>query len=227
MKLLAIDTSASACSIALAIDNTLYTEHCIAPMQQAQLVLPLIESLLKQANVRLNDLDALAFGCGPGSFTGVRIAASIAQGLAYAANLPLIKISSLAALAQATFNELGWKSILVAVDARIQEVYWGAYRISAHGIAELQDSEVVCSPNAIPVPESQDWYAAGGAFDIYADALLKRLAFTPLAIDSSRLSMASGIITLATKKFQQGEFTALQDAMPVYLRDNVAKKMRG
>src|SRR5471032_2163673 len=107
MKILAIDTSANACSVALLINNETLSSHKVIPMQQAQLILPMIEELLLTANITLNQLDALAFGCGPGSFTGVRIAASVAQGLAVAHDLPVISVSSLQALAQAAFLQLG------------------------------------------------------------------------------------------------------------------------
>src|SRR5690606_29845388 len=105
MKLLAIDTSAQACSIALQIDDEVKVWHEVVPMQQAQLILPRINQLLQESNLSLNQLDAVAFGCGPGSFTGVRIATSLAQGLGYALNIPLIPISSLAGLAQAAYAE--------------------------------------------------------------------------------------------------------------------------
>ena len=105
MKILAIDTSSNACGVALLCNNEVKALHELAPMQQTQKILPMIDALLGEAKVSLNQLDALAFGCGPGSFTGVRIAVSVMQGLGYAMNLPLIPVSSLAALAQAAYVE--------------------------------------------------------------------------------------------------------------------------
>ncbi|MCE3239461.1 MAG: tsaB, partial [Gammaproteobacteria bacterium] len=149
MKILGFDTSSAACSVALLIDDKISVLHEIIPMQQAQSLLPMIEELLLSNKMRLDQLDAIAFGCGPGSFTGVRIAASVAQGLAYALQLPVIPISSLAALAQAVYQNLQWQKLLVAVDARMQEVYWGAYHINQEGIAVLIHQEAISTPEKI------------------------------------------------------------------------------
>ena len=127
MKLLAFDTSSTTCSVALLLNDEIIEKNQTALMQQAQLIFPMIDTLLKSKNLKINQLDGIAFGCGPGSFTGVRIATSVAQGLAYAAKLPLIPVSSLAALAQAAYEDLRWEKLVVAVDARIQEIYWGAF----------------------------------------------------------------------------------------------------
>lgn len=225
MKLLALDTSHSACSLALLIDDDIHTSHQVAPMQQAQLVLPQLEALLLAHNVKLTELDALAFGRGPGSFTGVRIAASVMQGLAFAADIPLIGISSLAATAQGAFDDLGWKKLMVGTDARIQEVYWGVYAVNVEGLVELVEHEIVCAPNAITVPTDADWYAIGNAWTEYQDAMLQRLYFQPLAIDTSRIPMASAVARLAKDKFDKQEWCKdAAESVPIYLRDNVAIK---
>ena len=127
MNLLAIETSDAACSIALQVGDAIHARHEVIPMQQSQVVLPWIDELLRAKSITLNQLDAIAFGCGPGSFTGIRLATSIAQGLGYGAGLPLIPVSSLAILAQTAYQTLGWDRVLVAVDARMQEIYTGAY----------------------------------------------------------------------------------------------------
>jgi tRNA threonylcarbamoyladenosine biosynthesis protein TsaB len=227
MKILALDTSHSACSLALLTDDGIQTSHHVAPMQQAQLVLPLLEELLLANKIKLNDLDALAFGRGPGSFTGVRIAASVMQGLAFATDLPLISISSLAATAQAAFNDLGWKKLMVGTDARIQEVYWGVYAVNANGLVEEIGSEVVCAPNLINAPDGNDWYAIGNAWLEYKEAMLQRLSFEPVAIDTSRMPMASAVAELAKDKFNKKEWSkSIADSVPIYLRDNVAIKSK-
>ncbi|MHB1947740.1 MAG: tRNA (adenosine(37)-N6)-threonylcarbamoyltransferase complex dimerization subunit type 1 TsaB [Gammaproteobacteria bacterium] len=220
MKLLAIDTSSSACSVAIMIDDKVKALHEIAPMQQAQKILPMIDSLLRDTNTSLNQLDALAFGCGPGSFTGVRIATSVMQGLGYAMNLPLIPVSSLAALAQATYEDLGWKNLLVGVDARIQEVYWGAYQANSRGWVELVGKEQVCPPEAVIVPKEMDWNGVGNAWEVYNN----QLPYKPSTIDTSRLPMATGILSLAKIHFKNQQWVKPADAVPVYLRDDVAKK---
>lgn len=218
MKLLAFDTSSSACSLALLINNEVITLHRSAPMQQAQLILPMIDELLLMANIKLNQLDAIAFGCGPGSFTGVRIATSVAQGLGFSFNLPLIPISSLAALAQSAFVDLGWKDLLVAVDARIQEIYWGAYRVDTNGLVQLMGKEMVCPPAEFSVPEDAEWYGVGNAWEVYS------LPYQPIQIDATRLPMATGILDLARHKYQNQEWVKPEYALPTYLRDDVAKK---
>lgn len=222
MKLLAIDTSSTACSVALFCNNELTLKHEIAPMQQAQTILPLIDLIVREANISLKQLDALAFGAGPGSFTGVRIAVSVMQGIGYAMDLPLISVSSLAALAQAAYSDLGWKKLLVGIDARIQEVYWGAYQVNPEGLVELVGKEMVCPPEGVLLPEGSDWHGVGNAWEVYSG----QLAFQPLEIDATRLPIASGIMALAKDKFKRKEWVRAEEALPVYLRDEVAKKSR-
>lgn len=216
MKILAIDTSSVACSIALLIDDTIFSHHEIAPLQQAQIILPSINMLLNSHHVKLEELNAIAFGCGPGSFTGVRIATSIAQGLGWGASVPLIPISSLAALAQAAYEDLGWDKQLVAIDAKMNEIYCGKYLI-VNGLAELQGQESVCSIDQFLFPNTEGWYGVGDAWDIYKSHLTINL----IQVDTKRIATAKGIISLAKAKFQQGEFKRPSEAQPVYLREKV------
>lgn len=222
MKCLAIETSSAACSVALMIDDAVYSRHVIAPMQQSQLILPMIEELLSSSNIDLNQLDALAFGCGPGSFTGIRIATSVIQGLGYATNIPVIPISSLAALAQTAYQEKGWKRLLVAVDARIQEVYWAAYEVNDNDLIMLNGDEHVSKPEEIIAPDSSHWYGVGNAWDVYKN----EIKFIPKETDSTYLPMATAIAQLAKEKFKQLSWITAAEAHPVYLRDNVAKKSK-
>ena len=217
MKILAIETSSTACSLALLIDDTITTHHEIAPLQQAQIILPSINALLKSSDVSLPQLDAIAFGCGPGSFTGIRIAVSVAQGLGFGATLPLIPVSSLAALAQAAFDDLGWRKLLVAVDARINEVYWGMFEVQ-EGFVQLKNKECVSPPDKIQLPDSSDWYGVGNGWEIYRELI----AFHPVEIDAKRLPMASAVARLAKSKYEKGEYVSPAQAQPVYLRDRVA-----
>lgn len=221
MKLLAIDTSSAACSIALMIDEDVHSHHELAPMQQTKLVLPMIEALLRNHHLTLKELDAIAFGQGPGSFTGVRLATSVAQSLAFAAEKPLIPVSSLAALAQAAYAALGWEKLLVATDARMQEVYWGAYEIVA-GHARLVDQESVSVPEKITAI-SAAWCGVGDAWEVYQT----RIAYTPLHQDATRLPMATGVLPLAKEKFLHKQWVSALDALPVYLRDEVVKGVEG
>lgn len=229
MNILAIETSSTACSVALLSKGKITEIHKIAPMQQTQLVLPSIDELLRSQDIEPKQLDAIAFGCGPGSFTGIRIATSVAQGLGYALNIPLIPISSLAALAQAAFNRLGWKQLIIAIDARIQEIYWGLYEINAQGLAELSFQESMGAPNTLfPNLESlfagnQDltkWYGVGNAWEIYKE----QLNFAVAGRDTTCLATASTILELAIPCFKKQKWYAAHEISPVYLRDEVATK---
>jgi len=128
MKILAVDTATQACSAALFIDGETTAEFRLAPREHTQLILPMVESLLQQAAIKIADLDALAFGRGPGSFTGVRIATGIVQGLAFAHNLPVLAISTLASIAQLAGDEHQHNNVLAGIDARMGEIYWGCYQ---------------------------------------------------------------------------------------------------
>ncbi len=220
MKILAIETSSTACSVALLVDDKISCIHRILPLKQAQFILPMIHELLEMNNISLKQLNAIAFGCGPGSFTGVRIATSVTQGLAYALKLPVIPISSLAALAQSAYRDLGWKKLLVGVDARIQEVYWGAYEVSDKGLVTLLHQEKVCAPQDVTLPEDKEWYGVGNAWEIYAD----QIVYSPLKLDTRRLPTAEGVLELAKIKYLNKEWVEAKEALPVYLRDCVAKK---
>jgi len=219
MKLLAFDTSSAACSIALSIDGEITSHHEIAPMQQAKLLLPLLSTVLKTKNIAVSDLDAIAFGCGPGSFTGVRIAVSVAQGLGYAAEKPLIAVSSLAAIAQAAYQDLGWTQFVVAVDARIHEVYWGAYEVQQNQLVKLIGKEQVSRPEEVTLPSST-WCGVGNAWEVYRSLIPAQ----PVSVRTDCLPHAAAILPLAEEKFRLGEVISAADAIPVYLRDDVAKK---
>jgi tRNA threonylcarbamoyladenosine biosynthesis protein TsaB len=204
----------------LAIETSSFALHHIAPQQQSQMILPMIDELLKSKNIALNQLDVLAFGCGPGSFTGVRIATSVTQGLAYALNLPVIPISSLAALAQTAYQKKGYKKILVAVDARIQEVYWAAYEVNDKGLVVLREKEHVSPPEDITVPDDSTWSGAGNAWEVYKDHIIHK----PIELYSSCLPTAAGVAQLAKEKYDQQAWVYATDVHPTYLRNNVAKK---
>ncbi|MGB5065729.1 MAG: tRNA (adenosine(37)-N6)-threonylcarbamoyltransferase complex dimerization subunit type 1 TsaB, partial [Candidatus Competibacter sp.] len=145
MKLLALDTATDACSAAVWVDGVVHERYELAPRRHAALILPMIEAVLAEAGLRPAQLDAVAFGRGPGAFTGVRIAVGIAQGIAFAADLPVVPVSTLAALALGVGRETGHARLAVALDARMSEVYWGTYVVTADD-AELLGEERVCAP---------------------------------------------------------------------------------
>ena len=174
MKLLALDTATDACSAAVWVDGVVHERYELAPRRHAALILPMIEAVLAEAGLRPAQLDAVAFGRGPGAFTGVRIAVGIAQGIAFAADLPVVPVSTLAALALGVGRETGHARLAVALDARMSEVYWGTYVVTADD-AELLGEERVCAPAAVTAPTGADWFGAGGGWRVHAAVLSRQL----------------------------------------------------
>lgn len=216
MKLLAFDTATTACALALLDDGRLHCIDRVEPMQQSKLILPLIEELLQQAKLSLASLDAVAFGAGPGSFTGMRIAASVVQGLSLAADLPIIKLSTLAAMAQAVWLEKQWQKVLVVVDARMGQVYWGAYEVNAEGDMELVGQEHVSAPNEVISPFHAEWFGIGDGWIAYQAILATKGA--PLAIHPQQLPTGQALAILAKRQYLRGEFVNIDEAHPSYLR---------
>ncbi len=221
MKILALDTATEACSAALLVDGEITDRHVVAPRRHNELILPMIDELLSASGVRLKQLDYLAFGRGPGAFTGVRIAAGVVQGLALSQDIPVYGVSDLAALALQAGKKHGWKKVLVLMDARMQEVYQGSYRVSAaQNRVELLGHESVDDPTAVKVPEKTGWYGAGSGFSAYAAELggvRKKLA----GEDAGCLPRATEIALLAVALVGHQEPLRPEQALPVYLRDQV------
>jgi len=224
VNVLAFDTSTTACSVALAKGDQLYSQHKIAPMKQAGLILPMIQELLDSAGMRLNDLDALAFGCGPGSFTGIRIASSVAQGIGFAYSLPIIHISTLAAIAEAAYLERQWTTLLVAVDARMEQVYWAVYEANQQGIVALIGEEKVYTPGETILFDKQasdvpNWFGVGDGWGPYKEQLIEALGFQPQQVLSTQTATAEAVLMLAKIRLNQGERGVFaSDVAPIYLR---------
>jgi tRNA threonylcarbamoyladenosine biosynthesis protein TsaB len=223
-RILAIETATEACSVALLLEDEVQERFEIAPRQHATLLLPFVESLLAAAGLGLNRLDAIAFGRGPGSFTGLRIAAGITQGLAFGADLPVVPVSTLAALAQGTVAQHGAKAVLAALDARMKEVYWGAFRCGENGLVEPLGGEAVCTPQRVRVPTPGHWVGAGSGWDSYADVLATQCSMASADIYRNQKPHAADVARLAVRAFGQGNAVSAEQAIPVYLRDNVADK---
>ncbi len=220
MKILAIETATEACSAALAIDDTVIERHRIAPREHAALLLPMVEELLAEAGLALQQLDGLAFGCGPGSFTGVRIATSVAQGLAFGADLPVVPVSTLAALAQGAWREFGVPQVAAAIDARMQEIYCGLYR-ERDGLMEVAVADGLYAPEAAPdLPDGQ-WFGVGSGWEAYASALQQRYGNRLAGTAPQRFPHAQDVAVLAIPRCAAGETLAAEQALPVYLRDRV------
>lgn len=219
MKLLALDTSTEACSVALATANGVLERFELGHQHSARVLL-MVQEVLAEANMTLTQLDAIAFGCGPGSFTGLRISAGVVQGLAFGANLPVIPVSSLAVLAQG----IDAAKILTAFDARMNQVYWAAYVRNPQGLVELRAEESVLAPGEVPVPTDTDWIGAGNGWDQYATLLMERLRGHVSSWRAQCFPRARFVAPLAVNAYEKGMMLAPEQAVPVYVRDQVAVK---
>jgi len=220
MKLLAIDTSTEACSAALSFDDQVLSRYKLAPRKHTELILPMIDDLVKEADLSVTQLDGLAFGRGPGAFTGVRIATGVIQGIAFGADLPVAPVSSLAALAQGCWRDHKAKKVISAIDARMNEVYWGYYQLENSLMTSCVE-EGICAADQVPLPEGDDWYGAGTGWESYADLLASRLEGKISATSPQSYPHAIDIIDLAKRIFDQGKAVSAEQVSPVYLRDNV------
>jgi len=219
MNLLAIETSTEYCSVALLHGGALTERSELAPRRHAELVLPMAESLLIEAGLQRAQLQGVAVGRGPGAFTGVRLAISVAQGLAFALGLPVVTVSSLAALAmQAPRNEA---ATLAVIDARMGEVYAGAFAFDANGLAQPLDEERVARAEDLSLPDAEGWNVIGSGWDAYRDALLSRVP-SRLWAEGERYPQARDVARLALPRFEAGDVLPPERALPVYLRDKVA-----
>ena len=233
MKLLAIDTATENCSAALWLDGQILHREKEAERGHGDVILHMVDELLVESGCTLSELQAIAFGRGPGSFTGVRLAASVTQGLAFGAGVPVIPISDLRAVAQRTvpMSVDGWsvmRRTLVCNDARMKEVYWGCFEQDAAGLMRLVGQELVTKPEAVSLPEEwsaepkQDVCGAGRGFAAYPD-LHERWTAQLANIDSDLLPRAREIAVLAAAEARDGRLLPPEEAVPMYLRDDVAR----
>jgi tRNA threonylcarbamoyladenosine biosynthesis protein TsaB len=221
-NILAIETSGKTCSVALSIADALYQETMLAERQHSQQILSLIHRLFDKAGIALAQCDAIAFSAGPGSFTGIRLAASLAQGLAYGANVPVIAVSTLQTLAQGMVpsplvGEGGRRpdeGIAVATNAYGGYIYWGLYQLDSQGIMQPTQPEERLTPKQATLPSAVDWLAVGDAWQVYAEALTQRLGIHANHI-ADHQAHAKDLITLAQASFSSRK--PAQQALPVYL----------
>lgn len=227
LKMLAIDTTADACSVALLNHGEMSSLSEICPGNQTQRILPMVQQILSASFLSLHQLDALAFTRGPGSFTGVRLGIGVSQGLALGADLPMIGVSSLAVLAQGAFRKTGLKQVLTAMDARMGELYWGAFIQKSLGEWECTEGEMLITPKQAEC-EMQllkgKWTYSGSAWPAY-DHLLK---VNPAILTKADLFLpqAEDILPLAVALWKNGATLSVAQAEPVYLRNKVAEKKR-
>lgn len=191
----------------------------MAPQQHAGLILTMVEQLLTESGHQLAELDALAFGRGPGSFTGVRIASGVIQGLAFGAKLPVIPISTLAALAQSACRTN--TAILAAIDARMGEVYWGLFHKDTENSVLAANEEQVSRPEQVAILEGHHWHGLGSAWHCYQSVLEDNLSGRIASIRADSLPRARHVLELAIKEFKLGNTVSAEQALPVYLRNKV------
>lgn len=227
-KILAIDTSTENCSVALMFDNQCITRSEVAPRDHTKKILPMVDEVLREAGLKLTDLDALAYGQGPGSFTGVRIGIGIAQGLAFGAELPMIGISTLKAMAQGSYRIAKVQNVAVAIDARMSEVYWAQYQRLNDGNWQSIGEEAVMPPQEIVEALQDDqtvWTEAGTGWAAYDELAQVKFVHQKGEI---LYPEAEDIAFLAQYSFAKNEVVDADSATPVYLRDKVAwKKLPG
>lgn len=226
MKILAIETATDACSAAVYLDGQIHSVFAIAPRQHTQLILAQIDTVLAEAGVKLKDMDALAFGCGPGAFTGLRIAAGVTQGLALAADIPAIAISSLAAMAQRAYEKYQCEKMYVGLDARMQQVYWGEYHIQA-GYSVLQGQEQLITPHEFELTQSAapDFVGIGSAWQVYEAALQRHIQIESHQTFQTIYPSAEYIASLAAAQYNKTHYLYAGEIQPVYLRNKVAQTL--
>jgi tRNA threonylcarbamoyladenosine biosynthesis protein TsaB len=217
MKLLVLDTSTEWCSAALWLDGVIQARRVLAEQRHSSLLLPMVDELLHAAGLTLRQLDGIAYGAGPGSFTGLRIACAVTQGLAFGADLPVAGVSTLESIAEQT----GAERVLTVLDARMAEVYWAAYRRDGTGWRAVVEPQLAL-PESVTVPEGGDWVGAGNGFAALGEILRPRLAAQLARIDDTLMPDAAAMAPLAARAFERGEGTDAALAAPIYLRDKVA-----
>ena len=234
-KIFALDTSTDACSVSLDVNGERREIFKVIPRRHTQELLPIIKEILADAQLSVQQLDAIAFGRGPGSFAGIRIATGVAQGLAYAADLPALPTSTLGVLAQGYFRQSGEQQrlIIAALDARMDEIYWGAYTVS-EGIVQLALKEQVSAPEQLLIAEADylldvakfDTRVAIGSGFNYLDKMSESVVSGLCTIEASAYPHALDMLAIANREWALGNVVAAEDAQPVYLRNQVTWKKK-
>lgn len=220
MILLALETATEACSAALAVDGDIRERFEVAPRGHSELILPMVDELMAEADISIEQVDAVAFGRGPGAFTGLRIAVGVTQGIAFGADLPVVPVSTLAALAQGCESN----RVLAAIDARMDEVYWGAYERNSAGLMVLYGEEAVLPPGQVPLPEGEGWFGVGTGWGSYSSILAEHCGDKLEGWNGENLPHAADVARLGIAGYNAGEVVKAELAIPVYLRDQVAWK---
>jgi tRNA threonylcarbamoyladenosine biosynthesis protein TsaB len=220
VRLLALDTATEACSVALAVDGQIYQRQTAEPRAHAARVLSMIDACLTAADLRPADLQALAFGRGPGSFTGVRIATGVIQGLALGLSCPVLPVSTLAGFAATAWRLHGLSRVAVCLDARMGECYWGLFEV-AQGVVTAVGAERLAAPAELPLPDGGGWLAVGSGWQACPD-LLARMAPHIDGVEAGVLPVAADLVPTAEAAFVAGATVDAGNALPAYLRERVA-----
>lgn len=219
MKIIAIETSTEYCSVALWQDGAVSERSELVGQRHSEVLMEMLDAVLKDAGCGIRDMDGIAFGAGPGSFTGVRIACGVAQGLALGAALPVIGICTLQAVAQGS----GRDKVIAALDARMAEVYFAVYE-KCDGEWQTVCEPCLCLPQDTPAVTGGGWHGAGSGFAVHGDVLQTRYKSQLAGIDAACVPQARAVAQLAAPLFAAGKGLDAAQAMPLYLRDKVALK---
>jgi len=220
VKILALDTSTEQCSVALLDEDTVHAEEVHAGQKHSELLLPMVDRLLDEAGLRLADVSGIAFGAGPGSFTGLRIACAVAQGLAFGAGKRVVPVSTLLAMAAGS----GGARVVSALDARMNEVYIAAYARDGDGWRTVIRPSVQ-APDVAPELPGVGWIGVGSGFAVCDGALAKACGDRLAGVDVLRCPRAADMARLAVPLFAAGLGVAPEEAAPLYVRDKVALKV--
>lgn len=235
MKVLVLDTSTEWCSAALWLDGRIQARRVLAEQRHSSLLLPMVDDLLRESDLGLRQLDGIGYGAGPGSFTGLRIACAVTQGLAFGADLPVVGVSTLESIAEQTGAERVLRQdrpegeclaayplrVLTVLDARMAEVYWAAYQHDGEGWRVVAEPQLAL-PESVMIPPGGDWMGAGNGFAALGAVLRPRLEAGLVRIDDTLMPAAAAMAPLAARAFERGEGLDAALAAPIYLRDKVA-----
>ncbi|MEO8019233.1 MAG: tRNA (adenosine(37)-N6)-threonylcarbamoyltransferase complex dimerization subunit type 1 TsaB [Pseudomonadota bacterium] len=223
MKILALDTATEACSVSLGIGDRSIDRYAELERGHAEQLLPMVDAVLAEGGISLTSLDAIAFGRGPGGFTGVRLAASVAQGLAFGAEVGVVPISDLAAVAQRVVQlDPAVRRVLVANDARMREVYWAHFSVEGAVTASGAESVSAAAQVLLPVDGARPWAAAGRGLRAWP-ALAERCQLAGASLHVDLLPRASEVLALARPAVAARQMLDPAAALPVYVRDRVAE----
>ncbi len=222
MKLLAIDTSSNACSVALQVADEIMEQHVVEPRAHTRILLPMISELMSEGGVSPDGLDAIVLGNGPGSFIGMRIGASVVQGMCFGAGIPVAPVSSLAAIAVEAFADYPHEQVVVAQDARMNEIYLACFRKGADGLAEPVDDEAIVRIGSLSIGNSP-YAAAGAAWTHYpelVEANSRNIAvLLPMTVPRAKYLLRPGQVII-----ESGQAISPEDLAPAYLRKKVAER---